>query len=127
MTCGSTRLGALVLLAGLGACAGRQPATPRNLAALDACRERADEVFQKQNRADIYRSDVYATSGRDAPFATNTLPGVPTRGLSGEYQRENLVDDCLNAGGAARAKGAPAQPAGGASPSFSPPSQLPTQ
>jgi hypothetical protein len=119
-------VGAALAAAGLlGACGSDQRTPPRDLAALDACRQRADEVFQKQNRGDVYRSDVFATSGRDAPYATNTLPGLTTRGLSGEYERENMVDDCLNATTTARP--AAAQPAGGASPSFSPPTSLPSQ
>lgn len=110
----------------LGACVPEQQrSTPADLAALEACRERADEVYQKQNREDVYRSDVFATSSRDAPYAATGLPGVTSRGLSAEYQRENLVSDCLNAGATARPANAPAQPAGGTSSGFAPPGQLP--
>ncbi len=121
------RVAGMALLAGsLVHCASRTPPTHRDVAALAACRQRADEVYQKQNRAELYRSDEFATSSRDAPFASTGLPGITTRGLSGEYARDVLVDDCLNASGAPQgAKLSPANASGGASPEATPPSQLP--
>ena len=84
----------LALTFGMSACAGTQR-SPSDIAALTACRQRADEVYAKQNRAEVYMSDTFATSGRDSPYATTALPGVTTRGLSGQYERDNMVNDCL--------------------------------
>jgi hypothetical protein len=51
-----------------------------------------------RNRDEVYRQDTYATSTRDAPFAGAGGPGVPTAGLGGEYQREQMVSDCVRGG-----------------------------
>ena len=113
---------ALLLALGIGGCANRPPASHQDVAVLASCRQRADEVYQKQNRAELYRSDVFDTSNRDAPFATVGLPGITSRGLSGQYARDTLVDDCLNAnapGGATGVTGA------GAAPVSSSPAALP--
>jgi hypothetical protein len=89
---------AIVLLGALqGGCA--RPAAPTQQASAAqkaACRQRADEVYAKQNRAELYESDTYQSSTRDSPFATTGLPGITTRGLGGQYERDNLVSDCLN-------------------------------
>ena len=87
----------MLLGAALAGCVSRAPSGSRDAAALAACRQRADEIYSKQNRAELYRSDVFATSSRDAPFATTGLPGITSRGLSGAFARDSLVDDCLNA------------------------------
>ena len=83
-------------------------------AAAVACRQRADQVYDRQNRADVYRSDTYETSTRDSPFASTGLPGVTTAGLSSRYQYAQLQDDCLNnsGSGAAPPSGPQAGPAG---------------
>ena len=109
---------AVLTLGGLAACtrpigitADRAGATPKAMA---ACRHRADEVFERQNRGDVYRSDMYAGGERDSPFAATGMSGNPSAGLSDRYSRENMVDDCLNA-----ASGAP-----GATPDAPPPAGL---
>ncbi|MCW3475037.1 hypothetical protein [Limobrevibacterium gyesilva] len=87
----------LSLLATLAvaACAAQQPQSHASAAQQAACKQRADEVYLRQNRADIYRADTYATSTRDAP-----LSGLPqsntTSGLSGRYARDVLLSNCLN-------------------------------
>jgi hypothetical protein len=60
-----------------------------------ACRQRADEVYSRQNRADIYRDDNFAANKRDTPFATTSVLGEPTRALSARYGREQLLDECM--------------------------------
>jgi hypothetical protein len=81
----------------LGACwhppADRAHASAATLA---ACRTRADEVYLKQNRDEIYRADTYATGARDAPYSTAGVPGITTNGLAGRYARDELEDDCIN-------------------------------
>ena len=82
----------------LGGCAAgpqtRQQQTSE--AQKSACRKRANEVYAKQNRDELYNSDTYQSDTRDSPFSTSGLPGITTRGLGGEYARENLVSDCLD-------------------------------
>jgi hypothetical protein len=71
-------------------------------------------VYAKQNRAELYNTDTFATSGRDSPFSTGTVADLPTRGLSGEYERDTMVSDCLAGTGAATGgstKAAPTPPA----------------
>ncbi len=87
--------GLLAVMLGLSACAGAPQRSSSDIAALTACRHRADEVYAKQNRAEVYMSDTFATSGRDSPYSTTALPGVTTRGLSGQYERDSMVSDCL--------------------------------
>ena len=98
----------------IGSSADRAGATPKAMA---ACRQRADEVFDRQNRADVYRSDMYAGGERDSPFAATGMSGNPGAGLPARYQRETMVDDCLNA-----TAGSP-----GATPDAPPPAGLPAE
>ena len=76
------------------------PPQRAEVAAVSACRARADEVFQRQNRDQVYRVDTYNTDTRDAPFGTNGLKGVTSAGLSQQYGRDNMVQDCLRSTGA---------------------------
>ncbi len=83
---------ALISLLGLVACAG--PGRLHGSAAQDAaCAKRADEVYLQQNRAELYRADSYATSGRDSPYAGGGFVNAPS--LSDRYAREKLLDNCL--------------------------------
>ena len=91
---------AVLALAGLAACAqpigstaNRAGATPKEMV---ACRQRADEVYNRRNPAEVYHSDMVAGGQRDAPFGGLGQPGQPGEGLPGQYARENLLDDCLN-------------------------------
>ncbi len=86
---------ALILLAG-GCGSSRSSGQQASAAQKAACRQRADQVYASQNRADLYNSDRYQTTTRDAPFATSGLPGITSRGLGGQYARETLISDCLN-------------------------------
>jgi hypothetical protein len=85
---------ALTALAYSG-CATRPPPTHASAATAAACRQRADEVFSRQNRQDVYNSDTYVSSIRDSPFATSGLPGITSSGLGGRYARDKYLDDCL--------------------------------
>ena len=95
---------ALVMTAGLAgtACSvALGPSPPRaEMAAESACRERADEVFQRQNRDQVYRVDSYHTDTRDAPFGTSGLKGVTSAGLSQQYGHDTMVRDCLRSSSA---------------------------
>jgi hypothetical protein len=85
----------LAAAVGLAACTAQPPRTRADAATAAACEQRADEVYLKQNRADLYRSDRYSTSTRDAPFASTGLPGVTTDGLSQRYARDTMISDCI--------------------------------
>ncbi len=61
-----------------------------------ACGKRADDVYLRQNRDEIYRTDNYVGSTRDSPFSGTGLSGITTAGLSGRYARDNLQEACLN-------------------------------
>jgi hypothetical protein len=80
---------------GLAACAAQTPRTRADAATNAACEQRADEVYLKQNRADLYRSDVYNSSTRDAPFASTGLTGITSAGLPQRYARDTMLSDCI--------------------------------
>ena len=84
-----------------------------------ACRQRADEIYNKQNRAEVYRSDTFATDTLDSPYSVSGLPGITTNGLSGLYQHDNLVSSCVNNHNSPGSGSDPAGPA--ATTSTSPP------
>jgi hypothetical protein len=88
---------ALSLMLGAGLLAGcAAPAGPRPTAEQSAaCRQRADEVHDRQNRADLYRSDIHAGGARDAMFSGTGSPGASIAGLSARFARDRMVDDCL--------------------------------
>jgi hypothetical protein len=88
----------ILALGVLGACS--PPPAPVGQAradrqTLDACRQRADEVYERQNRGAIYTS----TDNRDTPFSGSYVSGITTRGLSAEYGRGNLIADCVRSSG----------------------------
>lgn len=81
------------LLAGCAAPPGATPtATPAQAA---ACRQRADEVYEHQNRADVYRSDTYASGTRDAMFSSTGSPAASIAGLPGRFARDRMLAECL--------------------------------
>lgn len=97
----TTRLGlACAALLALSACAApRQDQSEVSPQKAAACRAQAEEIYLKQNRAEVYRADVYSANLRDTPYSSNLLDGVPTRGLSSSYARQQMYDDCLRAAG----------------------------
>jgi hypothetical protein len=86
----------------LAACAiplGGPPSTPESRAQqslLNACRRRADEAYDVTHRGDIYAPE----SQVNTPFSANYLPGVPDRGLSEQYEHDQMVSDCVRNTGA---------------------------
>lgn len=65
-----------------------------------ACRTRANEMYDRRNRAEIYS----ANSTINSPFSANYQPGTTNQGLSERFSFEQMVSECIrNAGtGAAR-------------------------
>jgi hypothetical protein len=64
--------------------------TRADAATVAACREHANEVYDRQNR-----DTIYTISNRDLPYSSNYVPGVTDRGLAQRYAHENLVRDCV--------------------------------
>jgi hypothetical protein len=62
-----------------------------------ACRQRADEVWERNNRGEIYRADVYASGTRDAMFSSSGSPNLGIRELQGRFARDRMYNDCLRA------------------------------
>ena len=93
-------LTALLPLAVLIGCTSPQPPAPGSRAAaspqtMAACRQRADEVYNRQNPNEVYSSDMFAGGLKDTPYAGRDVAGISNRGLSGRYARETMLDDCL--------------------------------
>jgi hypothetical protein len=90
------------LIAGLvlAGCAAGQ-SSPRGQQAVTeaACRQRAERIYQMRHPETDYREDTYTSSLRDAPFGTSGTPSLPTRGLSGAYELQQLIDECLRSSG----------------------------
>lgn len=89
------------------------PQTPEaraNAATLAACREHADEAYNRTHRDTIYSMSGSA-SGRDTPFSANYTPGVLDRGLSQRFGHENMIRDCVRNTGTETDRSASATPA----------------
>jgi hypothetical protein len=87
----------LTLLLGglLAGCAAPADGPQASAAQAAACRARADEVYDRQNRADVYRSDSYAGGTRDAMFSSTGSPAASIGALSGRFARDRMLDNCL--------------------------------
>jgi hypothetical protein len=94
----------LLTLAGCNAASPASRATPSQEV---ACRQRADQMFQAQNRGNVYATDQYVSSTRDSPFG-GAVPTSMTSTLSDRFARDQMYDGCLNAGGPRPASPAPA-------------------
>ena len=64
--------------------------TRADAATLAACREHANEVYDR-----THRDTIYTISNRDSPFSANYQPGVTDRGLSQLFSQQNMVRDCV--------------------------------
>jgi hypothetical protein len=86
--------GALLAAVAMSACDGGSPQTGQAQAdaqTVAACRQRANEVFDRQNRGAIYAPNSSANS----PFSANFTPDNPSRGLSQQFAHDRLVNDCV--------------------------------
>ncbi len=83
---------ALLLAAALTAagCEPMPPKTRANEAAIAACKTRTDAAFLRQNRYLLSTRDT-----TDTPYSTSGAPGNTTSGLSREYERQTMLDNCL--------------------------------
>lgn len=89
---------ALLAVPVLALLAGCQPPPPRpvvgasrtDAAAAAYCRQRAQEVYEAQNRGSRLSIDQ-----RDTPFSGAYLPNSETRGLSERYAMDAMIADCI--------------------------------
>lgn len=118
---------AAVLVGGLlaGCSAPQGSAGTASPAQAAACRQRADEVYERQNRADVYRSDTYASGTRDAMFSSTGSPAAALAGLPGRFARDRMLAECLRgaAGNVASTPDAPAPATAPAAPVATPPAR----
>jgi len=127
----AARLLPLIPILALTACysppAGGGGRAHASAATIAACGKRADEVYLRQNRDEIYRADTYVGSTRDSPFSGGGQSGITTAGLSGRYARDSYQEACLNSangpGGDSSDPATALAPAG--SPAVSPPRVAP--
>jgi hypothetical protein len=86
-------LGALAGALALSACdsAPQSSQARANAETVAACRQRANEVYNQQNRGEIYS----ANSSENSPFSANYVPDIPSRGLSQLFAHDKLVSDCV--------------------------------
>ena len=68
-----------------------RPQTSADIERRQDCTRQADQEFNKQNRYQLYEEDQSST-----PFSSSGLIGVPNKGLSDQYRRDQMVDDCLH-------------------------------
>lgn len=89
----------LMLTAALAGCATPSPEQRTSQVDRAACTQRAEEIYRMQNRGDVYRSDTYVTSTRDAPFAGTGVGAMPSAGLGSQFARQRIIGDCLRGQG----------------------------
>ena len=63
-----------------------------------ACRNRAEQIYAQQNRADIFAAPAAINSPSSGMYA----PGQSDRGLSQRFVYERMVSDCIRNTGAAQ-------------------------
>jgi hypothetical protein len=99
----------LPMLLGLAQCAPPPPPVGQaraDAATMAACREHADEVYNRQRR-----DTIYTISNRDSPFSANdSTTGITDRGLPERFGRENMIRDCVRNTGTETDRSAPATP-----------------
>ncbi len=98
--------------AGPGAAPGGPGGRP-SPAAVAACRQRADAIYLKQNRALLSERNQSFS-----PYSSTGLPDNPAQGLGAKFGRDQDLADCLRSSGPAAPTGA--GPAIGGRPGVSP-------
>ncbi len=80
----------LALAAALAGCGLYQPVSNVDREARASCRADADRVYAARNRYQMSERDQ-----TDTPLGGSALGGVPSAGLSDQYEQQQLVDTCL--------------------------------
>jgi hypothetical protein len=88
---------ALVGVAALSACdvppqTGQAQADAETRA---ACQKRANEVYDQQNRGEIYSPQ----SQVNTPYSANYTPDLSNRGLSDLFVHDRMISDCIRNSG----------------------------
>ncbi len=86
----------------LPACTPRPPVSRHDAATISACRQRAEQIYLQQNRAELFRSDQTSS-----PFGASGLTGVTSTGLGQRYGYDTTVNNCVR-NSEAQTEGAPA-------------------
>jgi hypothetical protein len=89
-----TRLAPALVLLSLSACGGGTPLSGQAQADAQthaACRARADQVYNQQNRAEIYSPPQQVNS----PYSNSYVEGLSDRGLSQLFVHDKIVSDCV--------------------------------
>jgi len=80
--------------------------TRADAATVAACREHAEEVYNRQ-----HRDTIYTITSRDTPFSANDSRGVVDNGLSQRYVHVNMVRGCVRNSGIEADRAAATAPA----------------
>jgi hypothetical protein len=77
----------------LSGCAGPPPTgqAAADAQTRSACEKRANQVYDQQNRAEIYSPQ----SQINTPYSANWTPDVTNRGMSDLFAHDRLVSDCV--------------------------------
>jgi hypothetical protein len=75
-------------------------------ATLAACRERADEIYDR-----THRGTIYSINGQNSPFSGGYLPAPVNQGLSDRFGRDSMVRDCVRNTGTETDRSATTAPA----------------
>ncbi len=86
-----------------GSLSGQTPQGRVDAATMEACRQRANEIYDKQNRGTIYAPSY----GVNNPMSGNYTPGIE-RGLSQQFGYEQMLRECIRNAGINRDTAAPA-------------------
>jgi hypothetical protein len=86
-------IGILLSAIALSACDGAPPSgqARADAATQAACRRRAEQAYEQQNRGQIYSTQ----SQVNMPYSANYVPDVPNRGLSDVFAHDRMVSDCV--------------------------------
>jgi hypothetical protein len=97
--------GVLLAAVALAACDAGPPSAQAqaDAATQAACRQRADQVYEQQNRGDIYSPQ----SQVNTPYSASYAPGVTGRGLSDVFAHDRMVSDCVRNTGTGAAQNPP--------------------
>ena len=113
-------IGALLTAAALSACGtptgggGQAQADAQTRA---ACRARAEQAYEQQNRATIYSPPPSVNT----PYSANFAPGADDRGLSDLFAHDRMVNDCIRNTGTGAERSAPGESPAGSPPAGRPP------
>lgn len=91
--------GLLVALALAGCAWGGGPQQRADEITQAECNRRADQIYGMRHPEQIYAQDTFTSSLRDAPLSTSGSPSNPTEGLSSQYERAQIVEDCIRGNG----------------------------